>query len=91
MHLRNAPTQLSQDLGYGQRYRYVHEEPDAYAAGENYFSQETGQPCYYEPVVRGLEIKIFERLVHLREMDTAYRRQRQQEANPYNPESPDYQ
>jgi putative ATPase len=91
LHLRNAPTKLMRDLGYGQRYRYAHEEPDAYAAGENYFPQEMGQPCYYEPVAQGLEIKIAEKLARLREMDAAYRRQQQQEVNPHSPELPSCQ
>lgn len=60
LHLRNAPTRLMKQLGYGKGYRYAHDEPDAYAAGENYFPD--GMPAreYYQPVPRGLEIKIAE-------------------------------
>lgn len=59
-HLRNAPTKLMKELGYGKGYRYAHDEPDGYAAGENYFPE--GMPAreYYQPVPRGLEIKIAE-------------------------------
>jgi len=69
VHLRNAPTRLMKQLGYGKAYRYAHDEPEAYAAGENYFPQEMGQPQYYRPVPRGLEIRIAEKLAHLRELD----------------------
>ncbi|MFN7085061.1 MAG: replication-associated recombination protein A [Burkholderiales bacterium] len=68
-HLRNAPTKLMKELGYGREYRYAHEEPDAYAAGENYFPDDMAQPKFYEPTPRGLEAKIRERLDHLRELD----------------------
>lgn len=69
LHLRNAPTKLMKDLGYGKKYRYAHDEPDAYAAGEHYFPEEMGERCYYHPVPRGLEIKIAEKLAKLRELD----------------------
>ncbi len=72
LHLRNAPTKLMKELDYGKTYRYAHEEPDAYAAGENYFPEEMAQPTYYEPVPRGLEAKIKSRLDFLREQDRAY-------------------
>jgi putative ATPase len=67
--LRNAPTKLMKDLGYGRAYRYAHDEPEAYAAGENYFPD--GMPAveWYRPSVRGLEAKIAEKLAHLRELD----------------------
>ncbi len=68
-HLRNAPTKLMKELGYGREYRYAHNEPDAYAAGENYFPDDMAQPKFYEPAPRGLEAKIKERLDHLRELD----------------------
>ncbi len=68
-HLRNAPTKLMKDLGYGKEYRYAHNEPEAYAAGECYFPDEMSEPQYYQPVTRGLEIKIAEKLKHLRELD----------------------
>lgn len=69
LHLRNAPTKLMKELGYGKQYRYAHDEPDAYAAGENYFPDELGKRQYYFPVSRGLEIKIAEKLAQLREKD----------------------
>ena len=69
-HLRNAPTKMMKDMGYGHAYRYAHDEPDAYAAGENYFPDEMRvKPKYYQPVNRGLEIKIAERLAYLRTLD----------------------
>ena len=69
VHLRNAPTKLMKELGYGKAYRYAHDEPEAYAAGEQYFPDGMGSPEYYKPVDRGLEIKIAEKLAHLRELD----------------------
>lgn len=69
LHLRNAPTRLMKELGYGKRYRYAHDEPEAYAAGESYFPEEVGERHYYQPVPRGLEQKIAEKLAHLRELD----------------------
>lgn len=69
LHLRNAPTRLMKELGYGKRYRYAHDEPEGYAAGENYFPDEMGPVRYYQPVARGLELKIAEKLAHLRELD----------------------
>jgi len=69
LHLRNAPTKLMKTLGYGKEYRYAHHETEAYAAGENYFPE--GMPAveWYKPSGRGLEAKIAEKLVHLRELD----------------------
>ena len=69
LHLRNAPTKLMDELGYGKQYRYAHDEPDAYAAGENYFPESMPQRHYYEPVKRGLEIQISDKLARLRELD----------------------
>jgi len=69
VQLRNAPTRLMQELGYGKRYRYAHDEPEGYAAGENYFPEGLSQPRYYAPVDRGLEIRIREKLARLRELD----------------------
>jgi putative ATPase len=69
LHLKNAPTQLMKNLDYGKAYRYAHDEPDAYAAGENYFPEELTGTRYYEPVERGLEIKIAEKLRYLRDLD----------------------
>jgi putative ATPase len=69
VHLRNAPTSLMKELGYGKRYRYAHDEPDAYAAGEQYFPDEMTTQQYYHPVERGLEIKISEKLKRLAAID----------------------
>ncbi|MFO1392873.1 MAG: replication-associated recombination protein A [Steroidobacteraceae bacterium] len=66
LRLRNAPTGLMKGLGYGKGYRYAHDEPDAYAAGEKYFPDEMAPARYYEPVDRGLEIRIREALARLR-------------------------
>ena len=69
IHLRNAPTRLMKELGYGHAYRYAHDEPDAYAAGERYFPEEMPEREYYQPVPRGLEQKIADKLTHLCELD----------------------
>ena len=69
LHLRNAPTKLMKSLDYGKEYRYAHDEPNAYAAGEHYFPTEMAARNYYQPVNRGLEIKIAEKLDSLRELD----------------------
>lgn len=69
VHLRNAPTRLMKELGYGHAYRYAHDEPDAYAAGETYFPDEMGEQQYYYPAPRGLEIKIAEKMAYLRSLD----------------------
>jgi len=74
VHLRNAPTQLMKSLDYGKAYRYAHDEPEAYAAGENYFPDELIGSRYYQPAPRGLEIKIGEKLKHLQELDKKSRR-----------------
>jgi putative ATPase len=71
LHLRNAPTKLMKALDYGKTYRYAHNEPEAYVAGENYFPEELAGTRYYHPVERGLEIKIKEKLARLRELDIA--------------------
>jgi putative ATPase len=73
-HLRNAPTRLMKQLGHGEGYRYAHDEPDGFAAGERYFpafSPEAGTPRFYEPVARGLELRIGEKLQSLRERNEA--------------------
>jgi len=67
MHLRNAPTKLMKEVGHGEGYRYAHDEPDGFAAGATYFPDEMGERVYYEPVERGLEARIAERLRQLRE------------------------
>ena len=69
VHLRNAPTKLMKELGYGHEYRYAHDEPDAYAAGETYLPDDMREPGWYAPVPRGLEIKIGDKLTWLRELD----------------------
>ena len=69
MQLRNAPTKLMKDLDYGKNYRYAHDEAEAYAAGEDYFPEGMPPVEWYRPVGRGLEIKIGEKLAHLRELD----------------------
>ena len=68
-HLRNAPTKLMKDLGYGREYRYAHDEPGAYAAGESYLPDGIPAPGLYEPTDRGLEAKIADKLAHLRQLD----------------------
>jgi putative ATPase len=62
MHLRNAPTGLTEDLGYGEGYRYAHDEAGAVALGEVYFPDDMQPAKYYHPVARGLEIRIREKL-----------------------------
>ncbi len=69
VHLRNAPTKLMKELGYGKAYRYAHDEPEAYAAGESYLPDGMPEPGWYAPTPRGLEGKIGEKLVHLRDLD----------------------
>ena len=73
LHLRNAPTGLMRQMGYGKQYRYAHDEPDGYAAGENYFPDGLAPRQYYRPALRGLEIKIAEKLERLKTMDLAYK------------------
>ncbi len=69
MHLRNAPTKLMKKLGHGHEYRYAHNEPNAYAAGESYLPTDMREPNWYQPTPRGLEIKITEKLAFLRKLD----------------------
>ena len=69
MHLRNAPTGMMKKQGFGDGYRYAHDEVDAYAAGENYLPEEIKDSVYYQPVERGLEKKIAEKLRYLRQRD----------------------
>ncbi|MDY4280511.1 MAG: replication-associated recombination protein A [[Pasteurella] mairii] len=68
-HLRNAPTQLMKNLGYGAEYRYAHDEPNAYAAGENYFPPQLKDTQFYFPTDRGMEIQIAQKLARLKEFD----------------------
>jgi putative ATPase len=76
LHLRNAPTKLMKDLDYGRDYRYAHDEEGGFAAGERYFPEGMGEPRFYEPVDRGLEIKIGEKLAQLRELNARQRTKR---------------
>jgi putative ATPase len=76
MHLRNAPTGMMKEQGFGGGYRYAHDEPDAYAAGENYLPEEIKDRVYYQPVNRGLEKKIGEKLRYLQELDDSARDKR---------------
>ena len=69
LHLRNAPTKLMKELGYGHEYRYAHDEPNAYAAGETYLPDGMAEPGWYRPVPRGLELKIGEKLALLKKWD----------------------
>lgn len=78
LHLRNAPTKLMKSLDYGREYRYAHDEPDAFAAGENYFPEELKDSQYYFPVNRGLELKIAEKLARLRQLNQQSPEQRYQ-------------
>jgi len=74
VHLRNAPTKLMKELGYGHEYRYAHDEPDAYAAGETYLPEGMREPRWYRPVQQGLETKITEKLNYLRSLDQEARK-----------------
>ena len=71
MHLRNAPTRLMKDLGHGSGYRYAHDEADGYAAGERYLPDGLAQTLFYQPLPRGLELRLAERLAELRGRDAA--------------------
>ena len=68
-HLRNAPTRLMKSLGHGSDYRYAHNEPEAFAAGENYWPEGLAAQRFYEPVPRGLELRIAEKLAELRALN----------------------
>ncbi|WP_290636849.1 replication-associated recombination protein A [Aquisalimonas sp.] len=69
LHLRNAASRLMKELGYGEEYRYAHDEPDGYAAGEDYFPDDLPPQRFYEPLPRGLEAKIRDRFQRLRQQD----------------------
>lgn len=73
-HLRNAPTKLMKELGHGKEYRYAHDEPHGYAAGETYLPDGVAKPHWYEPVERGLESQIKEKMAFLRQLDTQYKK-----------------
>ncbi|WP_177420399.1 replication-associated recombination protein A [endosymbiont of Lamellibrachia barhami] len=72
LHLRNAPTKLMKELDYGKAYRYAHDEPHGYAAGENYLPEQLAGREFYFPVDRGLEIKIAEKLAYLKKLDAEF-------------------
>jgi putative ATPase len=76
MHLRNAPTRLMKEQGMGEEYRYAHDEPDAFAAGENYFPESLAGTTFYQPVNRGLELKIAEKLARLRGLNAVSNQKR---------------
>jgi putative ATPase len=76
-HLRNAPTQLMKNLGFGADYRYAHDEKEGYAAGEKYFPDGMPAVQWYQPVARGLEQKIAEKLAHLRALDAVAKKTQQ--------------
>ena len=69
IHLRNAPTKLMKNLGYGRAYRYAHDEPGAFAAGESYWPDGLAPPPFYQPVPRGLELRIGDKLAELRRLN----------------------
>jgi putative ATPase len=73
LHLRNAPTRLMKNLGYGKDYRYAHDEEDAYASGESYLPEGMARPGWYRPTDRGLEARIAERLAELKQRDAKAR------------------
>jgi putative ATPase len=79
MHLRNAPTGLMRELNYGSGYRYAHDEPEGYAAGERYFPDSMPEQNYYRPTRRGMEGKIKEKMDYLSERDRQYREQNNEE------------
>jgi putative ATPase len=79
VHLRNAPTRLMEKLGHGRDYRYAHDEPQAYAAGERYFPDQMVEKRYYSPSDRGLEARIAEKLAYLRSLDIAHDNDNDQE------------
>ena len=76
LHIRNAPTKLMKNLGYGKDYRYAHDEDEGYAAGESYFPDGMERPSWYQPTDRGLEAKIREKLEHLRALDEGARKRK---------------
>ncbi len=82
LHLRNAPTQLMKQLDYGKAYRYAHDEQDGFAAGERYLPDGMEEPGFYQPVPRGLEIKIGQKLEQLRALNEAARAHSAQEPAP---------
>lgn len=77
LHIRNAPTKLMKQEGYGKNYRYPHDEPNAFAAGEVYLPKELLKKCYYRPTNRGLEEKIAKKLAYLQQLNQDYQKQHQ--------------
>ena len=77
LHLRNAPTKLMQGLGHGAGYRYAHDEAGGFAAGERYLPDGLDGQVFYQPVARGLELRIGERLAELRRLNQQARQARQ--------------
>ena len=75
LHLRNAPAKLMKQMGYGAEYRYAHDEPNAYAAGQSYFPEGVSPPQWYQPTDRGLDIKLGEKLTWLRSLDEAVKKE----------------
>ncbi|HEY8329723.1 MAG TPA: recombination factor protein RarA, partial [Pseudomonas sp.] len=71
LHLRNAPTKLMKQMGYHEGYRYAHDEPNGYAAGQTYFPEGVARPGWYQPTDRGVERRLGERLTWLRSLDDA--------------------
>ena len=71
LHLRNAPTKLMKQMGYHEGYRYAHDEPNGYAAGQTYFPEGVARPGWYQPTDRGVERRLGERLAWLRSLDDA--------------------
>lgn len=74
LHLRNAPTKLMAELGHGHDYRYAHDEPEAYAAGETYLPDDLNEVQFYQPTPRGLEQKIAQKMTHLAELDAEWQK-----------------
>lgn len=82
LHLRNAPTKLMKQLDYGRDYRYAHDEQGGFVAGEQYFPDGVDPPFFYEPVARGLELKIAQRLAELRRLNRDARVTTDSDSNP---------
>ena len=82
LHLRNAPTKLMKELGYGHAYRYAHDEPEGYAANEQYLPDGMAPPGWYRPVERGMEAQIAAKLAHLRRLDAAARGGKTEQPDP---------
>ena len=76
IHLRNAPTKLMNDLNYGKEYRYAHNEPNGYAAGEKYFPDELDSVKFFKPTERGLEKKISEKQEFLESLDKEHKKRK---------------